>query len=66
MSRKTRSYDRRLTSESQQTRTEVAQAARLAVYRDRAPGVGYGNSSGYASARRYASGWTGQDRFRCG
>ena len=27
-------------------------------------GVGYGNSSGYATARRYASNW-GQPRFRC-
>lgn len=26
-------------------------------------GVGYGNSSGYASDRRYAEDW-GQDRFR--
>ena len=27
-------------------------------------GVGYGTSSGYASARRYASDW-GPTRFRC-
>jgi len=27
-------------------------------------GVGYGNSSGYATARRYASNW-GAPRFRC-
>lgn len=41
-------------------------AARRAVYREREPGVGYGNSSGYASERRYAHGWQGQSRFRCG
>lgn len=39
---------------------------RRAVYRDREAGVGYGNSSGYATDRRYARGWTGQPRFRCG
>lgn len=65
MTRMTRSFDRRLTSDPVQPRTEQARLDRRAVYRDRAPGVGYGNSSGYASARRYASGWTGQDRFRC-
>ena len=31
--------------------------------RQRDFGVGYGNSSGYASDRRYAEDW-GQDRFR--
>ncbi len=31
--------------------------------RQRDFGVGYGNSSGYASDRRYADDW-GQDRFR--
>ncbi|MFC7301501.1 hypothetical protein [Cognatiluteimonas weifangensis] len=41
-------------------------AARRAVYREREPGVGYGNSSGYASDRHYAQGWQGQPRFRCG
>lgn len=35
-------------------------------YPARGPGVGYGNSSGYASERRYAPGWGGQPRFRCG
>ena len=44
----------------------TAEASRRAVYRDRAPGVGYGNSSGYASDRRYAQGWDGEPRFRCG
>lgn len=33
--------------------------------RDRDFGVGYGNSSGYASGRRYADNW-GNTRFRCG
>lgn len=42
------------------------QASRREPYPERAPGVGYGNSSGYASARRYAPGWNGQPRFRCG
>ncbi len=31
--------------------------------RERDFGIGYGNSSGYASDRRYAENW-GQDRFR--
>ena len=34
-------------------------------YRERDFGVGYGRSSGYASARRYAEPWNGQPRFRC-
>jgi hypothetical protein len=42
------------------------ETSRRAVYRERAPGVGYGNSSGYASERQYARGWDGQPRFRCG
>jgi hypothetical protein len=47
-------------------RPRPPKAERRAVYRDRETGVGYGNSSGYASERRYVSGWTGQPRFRCG
>jgi hypothetical protein len=39
---------------------------RRAVYRERDIGVGSGNSSGYASDRRYARDWAGQPRFRCG
>jgi hypothetical protein len=35
-------------------------------YRERDFGVGYGRSSGYASARHYAQAWNGQPRFRCG
>jgi hypothetical protein len=66
MNRQIRSFDRRLTSETRSTGTEASVPARRAVYRDRAPGVGYGNSSGYASERRYSNGWAGQARFRCG
>ena len=47
-------------------RIVVPQGSRRAVYREREVGVGYGNSSGYASERRYVQGWTGQPRFRCG
>lgn len=42
------------------------QGSRREPYPERAPGVGYGNSSGYASERRYARGWNGQPLFRCG
>jgi len=34
------------------------------IHRERDFGVGYGNSSGYASTRRYAQDWM-QPRFRC-
>jgi len=34
------------------------------IHRERAFGVGYGNSSGYASPRRYADS-SAQPRFRC-
>jgi hypothetical protein len=47
-------------------RPRAPETSRRAVYRERAPGVGYGNSSGYATERRYARGWDGQPRFRCG
>ena len=33
-------------------------------HRERDFGVGYGNSSGYATTRRYAQDWM-QPRFRC-
>ena len=42
------------------------QGSRREPYPERAPGVGYGNSSGYASERRYTRGWNGQPLFRCG
>ena len=44
----------------------AARQVRREPYPERAPGVGYGNSSGYATQRRYARGWDGQPRFRCG
>ncbi|RPE80057.1 hypothetical protein [Vulcaniibacterium tengchongense] len=34
------------------------------VHRERDFGIGYGNSSGYASERRYVREWM-QPRFRC-
>lgn len=50
-------------------RPSAPSIARPASYRD-APrnrdfGVGYGNSSGYASGKHYATNW-GNARFRCG
>ena len=53
------------TRRSPSKRVEAPQDARRAVYRERETGVGYGNSSGYASERRYAHDWVGQPRFRC-
>ena len=47
-------------------RARASNDSRRAVYREREAGVGYGNSSGYATERRYARGWNGQPRFRCG
>ena len=35
-------------------------------YPERDFGIGYGRSSGYAAARRYAARWNGQPHFRCG
>ena len=48
------------------TKPQATSRVRRAVYRERDIGVGYGNSSGYASDRRYARDWSGQPRFRCG
>lgn len=42
----------------------VISAPRVDRARARDFGVGYGNSSGYATTRRYASNW-GAPRFRC-
>lgn len=42
----------------------VAQAPRR-EHRTRDFGIGYGSSSGYATARRYADNW-GNARFTCG
>jgi len=43
---------------------EVASAPVRHVHRERDFGVGYGNSSGYASQRRYIDQWA-PSRFRC-
>lgn len=45
----------------------VAQAAARPrrEYRARDFGIGYGNSSGYASGKRYTDNW-GNARFHCG
>jgi len=50
----------------QSARPQPAPPSRRAVYRQRDVGVGYGNSSGYASDRRYVSAWNGPIHFRCG
>lgn len=44
---------------------KLAQATRRPPHRARDFGVGYGNSSGYAAARRYTTDWS-QIRFRMG
>lgn len=55
----------------QQTRNQTPHADAPAaeairhVHRERDFGVGYGNSSGYASDRCYTRNW-GQERFTCG
>ena len=51
--------ERRLTPR----RGDGAEAQTARVHRERDFGVGYGNSSGYASARRYTRDW-GNARFR--
>lgn len=56
-------------SSTVQTTARPAETARIRVPTrpngdDRAFGVGYGSSSGYASAKRYTRGWA-QPRFRC-
>ena len=45
-------------------RPATVSARRVDRARAREFGVGYGNSSGYATTRRYASPW-GAPRFRC-
>ena len=45
-------------------RPATVPAPRIDRVRARDFGVGYGNSSGYATARRYTTNW-GQPRFRC-
>ena len=57
-----RTTDRTPTTAPRSAPTDVVRPIDRARVRDF--GVGYGNSSGYATARRYASNW-GQPRFRC-
>jgi hypothetical protein len=56
------------TPSSPSAQTKAAPAVQTAqvrhIHRDRDFGVGYGNSSGYASNRRYTSEWA-QPLFRC-
>lgn len=57
-------------STSSPPRTPAALVAPVAAsahrrYQARDFGVGYGNSSGYASGKRYTPDW-GNARFRCG
>ena len=54
-----------------QTKTPAANASSNVIAlnarrerRERDFGIGYGNSSGYASAKRYTNDW-GLTRFRC-
>lgn len=49
---------------TQPTPSNVAPFQARRTRRERDFGVGYGNSSGYASARRYVS-ESGLNRFRC-
>ena len=44
--------------------TNIVTLPQRHLHREREFGVGYGNSSGYASNRRYAQDWM-QPRFRC-
>ena len=46
------------------SRPTATTAAPARIHRERDFGVGYGNSSGYATDRRYAQDWM-QPRFRC-
>jgi hypothetical protein len=57
-------FDRNVSSTSSQNRTAPAAPVRH-VHRERDFGVGYGNSSGYASSRRYTGNDWAQPRFRC-
>ncbi|MEG3790908.1 hypothetical protein V1318_12330 [Lysobacter sp. CCNWLW3] len=56
-------FDRNASSTSSQNRNAPVAPVRH-VHRERDFGVGYGNSSGYASGRRYTNDWA-QPRFRC-
>ncbi|NUO75561.1 MAG: hypothetical protein HOQ32_06055 [Lysobacter sp.] len=54
-------FDRNASSNAPARTAPVAPARH--VHRERDFGVGYGNSSGYASSRRYTNDWA-QPRFR--
>ncbi len=45
-------------------RSNVVPMPERHIHRERDYGVGYGNSSGYATSRHYAQDWM-QPRFRC-
>ena len=61
MNTKTTHNDRTSTTPTAQVLNFVAPTRHQ--HRERDFGVGYGNSSGYASTRRYTAEWT-QPRFR--
>lgn len=52
-------------SRRQSTRSTIRPLSYRDAPRSRDFGVGYGDSSGYASGKRYATDW-GNARFRCG
>jgi post-segregation antitoxin (ccd killing protein) len=58
------SLERRKTPRSNVSAATTAIAAPARIHRERDFGVGYGNSSGYASSRRYADS-RGGSFFRC-
>lgn len=60
-----RSFESRNPSTSASAVPAAAQPVTRHLHRERDFGVGYGNSSGYASERRYTSNWV-QPLFRCG
>jgi len=62
MTMQTNNNDRRESTPALQTVQPSAPARRN--HRERDFGVGYGNSSGYASGKRYTNDWA-QPRFRC-
>jgi hypothetical protein len=61
MTMQTNNNDRREAAPALQT---VQPSPARRNHRERDFGVGYGNSSGYASGKRYTNDWA-QPRFRC-
>ncbi|MDQ3056499.1 MAG: hypothetical protein M3Q96_01935 [Pseudomonadota bacterium] len=53
------------TTQPTKSSLKLVSTTRRQAHRTRDFGVGYGNSSGYASERRYTSDWS-QIRFRMG